>query len=44
MTLATIYSLFSDDIRILSTDKDGDIIFYYITSFVFGMFAFELIL
>lgn len=44
MTIVTVYALFGDDIRILSTDIDGDETFYWISSFALGMFTLELIL
>ena len=44
MTIVTIYALFGDDIRILSTDKDGDEIFYWMSSIALGMFTLELLI
>eukprot|EP00828_Plagiopyla_frontata_P006566 TRINITY_DN12887_c0_g1_i1.p1 TRINITY_DN12887_c0_g1~~TRINITY_DN12887_c0_g1_i1.p1 ORF type:complete len:160 (-),score=9.54 TRINITY_DN12887_c0_g1_i1:186-665(-) len=44
MTIVTIYALFGDDIRVLSTNQDGDDYFYGVSSFSLAMFTFELIL
>ena len=44
MTIITIYALFGDDIRILSTDIDGDESFYWVSSVALGMFTLELLL
>ena len=44
MTIVTVYALFGDDIRVLSTDQDGDDYFYGVSSFALGMFTLELIL
>ena len=44
MTIVTIYALFGDDIRVLSTDKDGDDAFYGVCTFALVMFTLELML
>lgn len=44
MSAITIYSLFFDDIRMISTTIDSDYIVFAITSWCFGMFCLEIIL
>jgi len=44
MTTITIYALFGDDIRVLSTDKDGDPVFWGINIFAMIMFSLEVII
>lgn len=39
----TFWALFADDIRILTVNKDDDIIFFTITFIVFFIFLLELI-
>lgn len=43
MTVITIYALFGDDIRILSTDKNGDPYFWVINIAAMVFFTIELI-
>jgi hypothetical protein len=44
MTIITIYSLFSDDVRQLAFTSAADNTFYGLTSFALGMFGVELIM
>ncbi|CAD8196829.1 unnamed protein product [Paramecium pentaurelia] len=44
MTVITIYALFGDDIRVLSTNKDGDAAFWVITAICMGFFLVEIVL
>ncbi|CAD8157087.1 unnamed protein product [Paramecium octaurelia] len=44
MALVTIYALFGDDIRILSVNKDGDDIFFILTSICIACFTIEIVL
>lgn len=44
MSGVTIWALFGDDIRILATSKDGDVVFYILTIFCFVIFSIEIIL
>jgi hypothetical protein len=44
MTALTIYVLYADDIRILSTDKDGDNKFFVSILICFFLFMFEILL
>ncbi|CAK86482.1 unnamed protein product (macronuclear) [Paramecium tetraurelia] len=44
MALVTIYALFGDDIRILSVNKDGDDIFFILTSVCIACFTIEIVL
>lgn len=43
MTIITIYALFGDDIRVLSTDKDGDPYFWGLNIFCMVAFTLEII-
>ncbi|CAK92800.1 unnamed protein product (macronuclear) [Paramecium tetraurelia] len=44
MTVVTIYALFGDDVRVLSTNKDGDAAFWVITAICMGLFLVEIVL
>jgi hypothetical protein len=44
MTLITVYALFGDDIRILSTDKNGDPVFWILNIVAMGAFFIEIVL
>jgi len=44
MTIATLYVLFGDDVRILAVDKNKDDIFYYLHSFCLGIFTLEILM
>lgn len=44
MSLLTIWALFSEDIRLSSTNKSSDFIFVVIISIAFILFLFEIIL
>ena len=44
MTFITIFVLYADDIRILSTDKNGDKYFYILTLICFFFFNLEILL
>lgn len=44
MLFITVYALIGDDIRILSTDKDADIVFTVLNIMALTLFAVELIL
>jgi len=44
MGLLTLYALFGDDIRVLSTDKNGDPVFWIINIIVMIAFIIEIIL
>lgn len=44
MTAITIYALFGDDVRALSTDKNGDPVFWIINIAVFCFFGIEIII
>ena len=43
MTLITLYALFGDDIRVLSTNKDGDPGFWIMNIIAMFFFALEII-
>jgi hypothetical protein len=43
MTTITIYALFGDDVRVLSTNKWGDPYFWVLNCIAMGMFILELI-
>lgn len=43
MTVATMYALFADDIRLAATDKSADIYFYWLTFIVLMLFSLEFI-
>jgi hypothetical protein len=44
MTIVTVYSLFSDDVRQLGFTKPADNTFYGLTSAAFALFSIEMIL
>lgn len=44
MTLITLYALFGDDIRVLTTDKDGDSSFWVCNIIAMIAFSIELII
>ncbi|CAD8085296.1 unnamed protein product [Paramecium primaurelia] len=44
MGFVTIYALFGDDIRILSVNKDGDDIFFILTTICIACFTVEIVL
>ena len=44
MTTATLYALFSSDIRHWFTNKDSDIFFFSILIIAFGLFSIELLI
>lgn len=44
MGLITIYALLADDIRVLSTDKDGDQHFYGTYCFLLAIFGVEILI
>ena len=44
MTTITLYALFGDDIRVLATDKDGDVYFWILNCIAMGMFVLELLI
>lgn len=44
MAIVTLYALFGDDIRILSVNKDGDYVFFILTTVCILCFLTEIIL
>lgn len=44
MTIVTVYALFGDDVRVLATDKDGDEVFWVITTICMSLFFIEIVL
>mmetsp|Transcript_25011 Transcript_25011/g.54525 ORF Transcript_25011/g.54525 Transcript_25011/m.54525 type:complete len:934 (+) Transcript_25011:232-3033(+) len=44
MTFVTIYALFSDDLRILTVDASGDVIYTVFSSISFFLFVLEIVL
>lgn len=44
MTIITVYAMFSNDIRYLSTNKNGDPGFYAVNCIVLTIFTIEIIL
>ncbi|EAS07728.2 adenylate/guanylate cyclase domain protein (macronuclear) [Tetrahymena thermophila SB210] len=44
MTIVTIYALFGDDIRVLSTDKQGDEAFWIMNCICLALFTVEIII
>ncbi|CAD8115536.1 unnamed protein product [Paramecium primaurelia] len=44
MTIVTVYALFGDDVRVLATNKDGDEVFWVITTICMTLFFFEIVL
>lgn len=44
MFMVTIWALFGDDIRQIATDKNGDGVFYDITTICMGFFCIEILL
>ncbi len=44
MTTITLYALFGEDIRVLSTDKNGDHIFWILNIICMSVFFVEIIL
>ena len=44
MMLFTFYALFADDIRLASTEKPDDAIFFGLSSVALGLFTIELVL
>lgn len=44
MTLITIYALFGDDVRVLSTDKHGDPVFWILNIIAMVFFTIEIVI
>jgi hypothetical protein len=44
MTIITIYALFGDDIRVLSTDKNGDPVYWVLNIVALVAFSIEVII
>jgi len=44
MGIVTIYALFGDDIRVLSTNTYGDPVFWSLNAFCLGAFTLEIVL
>lgn len=44
MTIITIYALFGDDFRILTTNKDGDEVFWVLNIIAMVAFSLEIVI